>query len=74
MSKISQKLSAKLSIGITLLAVPIFVLAMGVLFLYSRHIGSITNVQHMHCNIKPHININMTWGIKTFLNCLLSLD
>ena len=34
----------------------------------SRHtyIGSITNVQHMHCNIKPHININMTWGIKTF--------
>lgn len=38
MSKISQKLSAKLSIGITLLAVPIFVLAMGVLFLYSRHI------------------------------------
>ena len=38
MSKISRRLYAKLSIGIALLAVPIFVLALGVLFLYSRHI------------------------------------
>ena len=38
MSKIRRQFSAKLSIGITLLAVPIFVVALGILFLYTRHI------------------------------------
>ena len=38
MNRIRRHLSAKLSIGITLLAAPIFVLALGILFLYSRHL------------------------------------
>jgi signal transduction histidine kinase len=38
MNKIRRQLSAKLSIGITLAAAPIFVLALGILFLYSRSI------------------------------------
>ena len=38
MDKIRRQLSAKLSIGITLAAAPIFVLALGILFLYSRSI------------------------------------
>jgi signal transduction histidine kinase len=36
MNRIRRQLSAKLSIGITLTAAPIFVLALGILFLYSR--------------------------------------
>ena len=35
---IRSSISMKLSLGIVLLAVPIFVLAMGILFLQSRHI------------------------------------
>lgn len=38
MSKISQKLSRRLSLGITLLAVPIFIGTLGILFLQSRHL------------------------------------
>ena len=38
MNRIRRQLSAKLSIGITLAAAPIFVLALGILFLYSRSI------------------------------------
>ena len=38
MSKTSQKLSRRLSLGITLLAVPIFIGTLGVLFLQSSHL------------------------------------
>ena len=38
MSKTSQKLSRRLSLGITLLAVPIFIGTLGILFLQSRHL------------------------------------
>ena len=38
MSKISQKLSRRLSLGITLLAVPIFIGTLGILFLQSRYL------------------------------------
>ena len=38
MNKLHRPLSAKISIGITMLAAPIFVLALGVLFFYSRYI------------------------------------
>ena len=38
MSKMRRPLSTKISIGITMLAAPIFVLSLGVLFFYSRHI------------------------------------
>jgi signal transduction histidine kinase len=37
MNRIRRQLAAKLSIGITLLASPIFILTLGILFLYSRH-------------------------------------
>lgn len=38
MSKTSKKLSRRLSLGITLLAVPIFIGTLGILFLQSRHL------------------------------------
>ena len=38
MIKLRRPLSTKISIGITMLAAPIFVLALGVLFFYSRYI------------------------------------
>ena len=38
MSKMRRPLSTKISIGITMLAAPIFVLSLGVLFIYSRYI------------------------------------
>ena len=38
MNKLRRPLSTKISIGITMLAAPIFVLALGVLFIYSRYI------------------------------------
>jgi hypothetical protein len=38
MSKISQKLSRRLSLGITLLAVPIFIGTLGILFLQSSRL------------------------------------
>ena len=46
MSRIRRKLSAKLSIGITLLVTPIFVLALGILFLYSRQIIRQETIKH----------------------------
>ena len=46
MNSIHKRLSARLSIGITLLAAPIFVLALGILFLYSRHLIEQETVKH----------------------------
>ena len=38
MNSLRRQLAAKLSIGITLLTIPIFVVALGILFLYSHHL------------------------------------
>lgn len=38
MNSLHRQLAAKLSIGITLLTIPIFVVALGILFLYSHHL------------------------------------
>ena len=38
MNSLRRQLAAKLSIGITLLTTPIFVVALGILFLYSHHL------------------------------------
>lgn len=46
MNSIRRQLAAKLSIGITLVAALIFVVALGILFLYSRHLIQQESEQH----------------------------
>ena len=46
MNSLRRQLAAKLSIGITLLTIPIFVVALGILFLYSHHLLHQDTVTH----------------------------
>ena len=46
MNSLRRQLAAKLSIGITLLTTPIFVVALGILFLYSHHLLHQDTVTH----------------------------
>ena len=46
MNSLRRQLAAKLSIGITLLTIPIFVVALGILFLYSHHLLYQDTVTH----------------------------
>ena len=67
MSKISRHLSHKLSLGIMLLAAPLFVLSLGILYFQSRYLIRQEAIERCNSILKTTVQI---WTVFSFPSSL----